>query len=190
MSYKIIFRYLSFDTSVTIKEHVKHKLSPSEEIPFVDLVICPSFHVAYNDTALEYYGISKNEYRRKGKWKPTKNTNGTDLRNVFNEVSYDVEDILIAIRIKTLTRKRQYVDVNFSKETFNELLTITTKYRDTFGRCYSIVPKHPVQKLGIYSMIFETRMDIYLYFGHQGQFLASNSETKVKYILLSKNMHV
>ena len=161
---------------------MKHKLSPSEDIPFVDLVICPNFNVAYNDTALEWYGISKTEYRRKGKWNPTKNANGTDLRNVFNEVSHDVEDILIAIRIKTLTKKRQYVDVNFSKDNFNEFLRITTKYRDTFGRCYSIVPKHQIQKLGIHSIIFETRMDIYLYFGHQGQFLASGSETKVKNI--------
>ena len=177
-----IFRYFAFDTSITIKEHVKHKLSPSDGIPFVDLIICPNFDVAYNVTALESYGINKNEYRRKGKWTPTKNANGTDLRTVFNDVSHDVEDILIAIRIKTLTKKRQYVDIKFSKDNFDEWLTITTKYSDSFGRCYSIVPKHKVQKLGIYSIIFETRMDIYLYFGHQGQFLASGSKKKVKTI--------
>ena len=93
-----------------------------------------------------------------------------------------MEDILISTRIKTFTKKRQYADVNFSNDNFDEFLTITTKYSDTFGRCYSIVPKNQVLKLGIYSMVFETRMDIYLYFGHQGQFLAANSETKVNNI--------
>ena len=54
-----------------------------------------------------------------------------------------------------------------------------TKYSDTFGRCFSIIPTTEVQQLGVQSMIFETRMDVYVYFGHPGQFLAADTDTTV-----------
>ena len=171
------------DTSITIKEFVKHKLSPSDEIPFIDLIICPNFFAAYNDTSLEFYGLSKGKYRGKGRWNPTQNANKTDLRKVFYDVSHDVDDIFVAIRIKTLSKEKRYVDINFEKDDFNEFVTIATKYSDSFGRCFSIIPKQNVLKLGIKSIIFETRMDIYVYFGHPGQFLAADSDTKVTYTL-------
>lgn len=177
-------RFFAKDTAITIKEHVKHKLSPSDEIPFIDLIICPNFFSAYKKDALNFYGLSRGKYRGKGKWNPTKNENGTNLRKVFDDVTHDVEEIFSAIRIKTLSKQRRYVDVYFTKDVFNEYLSITTKYSDSFGRCFSIIPKQDVLKLGVKSMIFETRMDIYVYFGHPGQFLAADSDTKVRFSYL------
>jgi hypothetical protein len=130
--------------------------------------------------------LSKGKYRGKGRWNPTLNANKTDLRRVFKDVSHDVEDIFVAIRIKTLSKETRYVDINFEKDDFNDFVTIVTKYSDSFGRCFSIIPKQQVLKLGVKSIIFETRIDIYVYFGHPGQFLAADSDTKVNYILEDK----
>ena len=129
---------------------------------------------------IDFYGLSKNDYRGKGRWSPTKNESGTDLRRVFDDISHDVDEIFVNIRIKTLNKQRKYVDVNFAKDSYNDSLVITTKYSNTFGRCFSIIPTNEVQQLGIYSIIFETRMDVYVYFGHPGQFLAAGRNSKVR----------
>ena len=92
---------------------------------------------------------------------PGKNGNGTDLRKVFKETTHDVDEIFVNIRIKTLNKERRYADVNFMIDSYNNFLIISTKYSDTFGRCFSIIPTKEVQQLGIQSMIFETRMDVY-----------------------------
>ena len=81
------------------------------------------------------------------------------------------------------------VDVNFDTDNYNSFLMISTKYSDTFGRCFSIIPSKEVQRLGVQSMIFETKMDVYIYFGHPGQFLAADSDTRVIYHFLFKLYH-
>ena len=175
-----ILRYRAGETAITIKEFVKHKTSPTDnELAFVDLMVCPNFFAAYNDTMLDFYGLSKTKYRYEGMWSPEKNGNGTDLRKVFEDVTHDINEIFVNIRIKTLNKERRYVDVNFMIDNYNNFLIISTKYSDTFGRCFSIIPTKEVQQLGVQSMIFETRMDVYIYFGHPGQFLAADSDRRV-----------
>ena len=112
-------------------------------------------------------------------WSPEKNGNGTDLRKVFEDITHDIDKIFVNIRIKTLNKERRYVDINFMIGDYNNFLIISTKYSDTFGRCFSIIPTKEVQQLGVQSMIFETRMDVYIYFGHPGQFLAADSDKRV-----------
>ena len=167
------------DTAITIKEYVKHTLTPSDNIPFIDLVICPNFFAAYKVDALKYYGLEKGKYRSKGQYYPTINGNDTDPREIFYEVSHDVEEIFVGIRIKTLNKEKRYVDIDFSQGNFNDHLSITTKFWNTFGRCYSIIPKENVLNLGVNNMEIKTRVDIYVYFGHPGQFLAANRNSKV-----------
>ena len=113
-------------------------------------------------------------------WSPKRNGRGTDLRKVFEDITHDVDEIFVNIRIKTLSKEKKYLDVDFKKDNYSNFLTITTKYPDTFGRCFSIIPTKEVQQLGVQSMIFETRMDVYIYFAHPGQFLAADSDTKVR----------
>ena len=110
-------------------------------------------------------------------WSPEKN--GTELRKVFEDITHDIDEIFVNIRIKTLNKEKRYVDVNFMLDNYNDYLIISTKYSETFGRCFSVIPSKEVQQLGVQSMIFETRMDVYVYFGHPGQFLAADSDTRV-----------
>ena len=112
-------------------------------------------------------------------WSPEKNGKGTELRKVFEDITHDIDKIFVNIRIKTLNKERRYVDINFMIGDYNNFLIISTKYSDTFGRCFSIIPTKEVQLLGVQSMIFETRMDVYIYFGHPGQFLAADSDKRV-----------
>ena len=142
-------------------------------------MVCPNFFEAYNDTMIDFYGISKTKYRRAGMWSPERNGNGTDLRKVFEDITHDIDDIFVNIRIKTLDKERTYVDVNFKKDNYNDSLIISTKYSDTFGPCFSVIPTEEVQQLGVQSMIFETRMDVYVYFNHPGQFSAAYIDKRV-----------
>ena len=143
------------------------------------MIVCPGFFAAYNLQSLDIYGLSKEEYKHSGKYSPFENGNGTNLREVFNEVSHDVDDIIKGIRIKTLDKQNPYFDIDFSESNFEENINIATKFWNTFGRCYSIIPKAEVLKHGVYNIIIETFMDVYVYFGHPGQFTSSNRNQKV-----------
>ena len=173
------FRYIKGDSAIAIKEFTKHNAHESDDIPFLDLIVCPGYFAAYNPQSLDNYGLRKEEYKHFGKYSPSKNGNGTNLREVFNEVSHDVDDIVKGIRIKTLDKQRPYFDIDFSKGNFEENIDIATKFWNTFGRCYSIIPKVEVLKHGVYNIIIETFMDVYVYFGHPGQFTSSNRNQKV-----------
>ena len=182
-------RYLKKDTAITIKEHASYDIESEEKIPFIDLIICPEFFVAYNKNVLEYYGIEKENYRQNGNFYPNKNGKNIDPRNLLLKASHGIEDILIGIQIKTLNKENPYVDIEFNQNKNNHNnLYITTKFWNTFGRCYSIRPSDKVRQLGVVSMIFEGRMDFYVYFGHPGQFLSANRNQKVcelTFLLLS-----
>ena len=167
------------DTAVTIREYASYNIPPDENIPFIDLIVCPEYFAAYNSEKLEHYGMDKEQYKFMGNFYPKKNGNGTDPRKVFYEVTHDVEDIFDRMRIKTLSKKTPEIHIDFNKENFLEHINITTKFWNNFGRCYSIIPKNNVQKLGIVDIIFETKMSIYVYFGHPGQILAANRNSKV-----------
>ena len=167
------------DTAVTIREYATYNLPSDENIPFIDLIICPEYFEAYNSEKLNYYGIEREQYQFMGHFAPKKNKNGTDPRTIFYEVTHDVEDIIDRMRIKTLDKKSSKIHINFNEGNFLQHINITTKFWNNFGRCYSIIPKRSVQKLGIVDIIFEAKMSIYVYFGHPGQFLAANRNQKV-----------
>ena len=173
------YRFLKKETAVTIKEFSSHDMDAASSIPFVDLIICPEYFAAYKKEALSYFGLDKEGYKRGGKYYPSKNWRGGNLREVFYKVSYEVDEILKGIRIKTLSTTDPYIDIAFSDNRYHPYLNVTTKLWNTFGRCYSIIPKSELQQLGIVSMIFEAKMDIYVYFGHPGQFLTANRNQKV-----------
>lgn len=47
------------ETAVTIREYATNNLPKDENIPFIDLIVCPEYFAAYSRTKLEYYGIDK-----------------------------------------------------------------------------------------------------------------------------------
>ena len=162
---RINFRHLAKDTSV--KEHVKRTSQPSGDIPFIDLTICPSYHSAYKDDVLKYYGIEKTKYRSKGAYRPNNDTTENDLREIFKAITYNVDEILSRMEIVTLSLNTPYHVIDFSRHNFTEHLHITTKFWSTYGRCYSLHPTDDVLKLGVTGIIFEARVDMYVYFGYR-----------------------
>ena len=97
-----------------------------------------------------------------GHFTPQKNGNRTDLREIFYDVTHNVEEIFDRMRIKTLNKKIPEIHINFKDGNFLEHINITTKFWNNFGRCYSIIPKRIIQKLGIVDIIFEAKMSIYV----------------------------
>ena len=170
------------DTSVT--EHVKYTTDTMENanVPFIDFTICPAYESAYKENVLKYYGLTKSDYRHNGMFYPTANGTNVDPRNLFLNVTHDVQDIFIKIIMKTLSYDFPTYEVDFSSNNdFSKNLSITTKFYEHFGRCYSMHPTGDLLKLGITSMYFITKINIYVYFGYPGQFMYSNTKSKVKY---------
>ena len=166
---------MQYETAITIKEYS----TSTDNIPFLDLIVCPEYFEAYNTDKLQYYGMEKETYKFQGQYYPKNNSNGTEARNIFYEVTYDVEEIFDRIRINTLNKADPFIHIDFSKGNFNDHLVITPKFWNHFGRCFSILPKHDVRTLGIVDIIFEAKRSIFVYFGHPGQFEAANRNTKV-----------
>ena len=175
----IFYRYLSKDTSVT--EYVKYTSDTEDNlsVPFIDFTVCPSYESAYKDGILKEYGLEKDEYRNEGMFYPTTNVNNSNPRSLFYSVTHNVDEIFIKIRIKTLNFDSPTYEIDFAKHNFTDHISITPKFYHHFGRCYSVHPKGDVLKLGVTSIYFITKIDIYVYFGYPGQFMYSNTKSKV-----------
>ena len=150
----------------------------NSEMPYLELTICPSYGSAYKDDVLETYGMSKSEYRRGGHYSPTTNETNTDRRLVFNEITYNASELFYRIVFHVNDNIQHKFVVDFEKSHTLQHTDITTKYWPNFGRCYSVRPKDHVIKLGINGIDISARNDIYIYFGHPGQFMY-NTKTKV-----------
>ena len=140
-------------------------------MPFLDLIVCPRYDVAYKGDVMESLGLTKSGYRRLGQFHPTKNHNDNiSLQEVFNLVTYDVHELISKVRVEgkhwgkieeTLTQHKNVT----------EHLDITTKYRPTLGKCYSIRPRSHLIKLGIAIIDIVARNSIYVYMGYPGQYM-------------------
>ena len=111
---------------------------------------------------------------------PTKSYNfSKGLRSVFNDVTYEVHEILKQIRISTSDLENDWIveTLNNSSKYLNNII-IVTKYQRNLGRCYSIRPQQNVIKLGILSIDFVAQIPFYVYLGYPGQF-NYNTKTKV-----------
>ena len=173
------------DTSVT--EHVKYTTDTMENanVPFIDFTVCPAYESAYKEDVLKYYGLTKSDYRSKGVFYPKANGTNLDPRQLFRNATHEVNDIFFKIAMKTLSYDTPSYEIDFSaKDDFSKNINITTKYYEHFGRCYSIHPKGEILKLGVTSMYFITKINIYVYFGYPGQFMYSNTKSKVKCFII------
>ena len=171
---------MSKDTSVT--EYVKYTSETNDnlEMPFIDFTICPAYESAYKDDRLKHYGLEKHQYRDKGMFYPKTNGSNLDARSVFYDVTHDVDEIFTKIKLKTLNYHSPTLEIDFSKDNFADDISITQKFYHHFGRCYSIHPKNDVLKLGVTSIYFYTKIGVYIYFGYPGQFMYSNTKSKVR----------
>ena len=128
---------------------------------------------------LSKYQLSKSQYRREAMYAPMNGNNTLDLTTVFNLVTHELEDILHSMEISTSDREKFKYTIYFDgSNTTKELIEYKTVYSDTFGRCYSLRPRHHIRALGVTKIDIEARMSIYIYFGYPGQFMY-NTKTKV-----------
>ena len=123
--------------------------------------------------------MDKDKYRGKGHYSPNNYTLKTNLRTVFNSITFSVKDLLHYIEIFTLDKKKKLFRVKFDAPNTTEHIDVITKYHYNLGRCYSIRPKNHVIMLGVTSVDIVGRMGIYVYFGYPGQFMY-NTKTKVQ----------
>ena len=129
--------------------------------------------------------MNKQKYRGAGGvYAPKNNTPGNDLRAVFNSITYDVDEMLSRIKFTTVVRPTpsnsgQSFNIDFDGPNITEHIHITTKYWRTYGRCYSIQPKDHVIELGIIRLEIVAHLNIYIYFGHPGQFMHTGTVSKV-----------
>ena len=167
-----------------MKEHVHSTsdgLNTEIPIPFLEFTICPTFQSAYNEEAMNNYGMDKEDYRWGGVYSPSNNkTSHKGLNEIFDDITFDIEELLQSIKISTLDRTYSKFEINFKKSNVSVTdIVITTKYWDTFGRCFGFRPSDHVHRLGVTKVDLIARRDIYIYFGHPGQFMY-NTKTKVR----------
>ena len=171
--------YLTKETIVRERVQSTFEATGDNATAFIDLIVCPTYAAAYNDMALVSYGIDKAKYRSSGYYTAQNNSDGRHLRSIFDSITYSLSELLHKIQIFTLDRKKARIVVDFGQKNINQHLEITTKYWNTYGKCYSIQPKHPILELGVQTIDIVARVDIYLYFGYPGQFMF-NTKTKVR----------
>ena len=152
--------------------------SNDETMPFLDLIVCPRYDVAYKADVMENLGLTKSGYRRKGQFNPAKNyNNSTSLQEVFNLVTYDVHELILKVRFEGKHWGKIEETLNKDKN-MTEHLDITTKYRPTLGKCYSIRPRSHLIKLEIAIIDIVAKNSIYVYMGYPGQYMY-DTKTKV-----------
>ena len=166
----------------TVREQVRATADGAMDktMPFLDLIVCPRYDVAYKDDALKRFGITKSNYRKAKQFKPTTNTSvDLDLWEVFDSVTYNVHELLSKVKIKTEDAKRRDYVENFNNhKNESEHFNITTKYQINLGKCFSIIPYSHVVKQGVTLIDFTARTSIYVYMSYPGQFVY-DTPTKV-----------
>lgn len=153
--------------------------SEDTDSPFIELTICPSYESAYREEVLNAYGMDKEKYRGKGVYSPSNNSKGMELRSIFNNVTYDIDELLFRISIRTNSQQNRSFDFEFDGKDFMEHIDVITKYYHHFGRCFSLHPKKHILSLGVNAIVVVARINVYVYFGHPGQFMSLNTKSKV-----------
>ena len=173
-----MYRYLSKETIV--REHIRHTADVVKDanLQFLELTICPGYRYAYKDDVLKRYGMDKRKFRKGGSYAPLNYSEGMDLRKIFNSVTYEIEELLLYIKIFTLDRQKPQLTIDFQALNTTRHIKVVTKYRSTFGKCYSIQPRDHVVQLAIVKIDIMARYGIYVYFGYPGQFMY-NTKSKV-----------
>ena len=119
-------------------------------------------------------GTSIKTYR-KGNF--STNTTDKDFVKTFHDVSYGLSEILKKVKISTESEDVPSVDLTLSNNDPNA--NYVTKYRNNFGRCFSIELSPNITNFAITKIEFWAFMNIYIYLHHPGQFMDVDSKSKV-----------
>ena len=170
-----------------MREQIRSTNHVSEKgnLPFVELTVCPSYDFAFKEHMMTRYGLDSNKYRSEGKYTPDNNYyRDVDLREIFDQITHDIHEILQSIKIFTLDHKHDMFLEQFNgNKTETNFVRIITKYQSNLGKCYSIQPKEEVLKFGIRIVELVSKTGIYVYLGYPGQFTHHITKTKVMWNL-------
>ena len=173
-------RFLEYDTST--KTHVT--LTSDIVAPFIEFVVCPSYHTAYKTSEMSSYDIDRKQYSNGESFYPR--VQGMDIRprELFNHITYNASELLKKIVIRTVDTDEPKIIIDPSNmSNSSERVSMITKYSATFGRCYALGISEEVIIYGIISIEIESNIDIYVYFGHPGQFMHVDTKSKVHSML-------
>ena len=165
-----IKRFIQSETKAIISE------KRTGDTTFIAFTICPSYADAYNAKVLEGLGSSVDQYRG-GNFTLGNYPDFSNSYQAFESVSHNLSYLIKSIKISTADTTRSKVKVPIRKK--SEEATLVTKYDSTFGRCYSLQLDRSVTALGITKIEFSTRLNIYIYLHHPGQYMDVDSKSKV-----------
>ena len=157
------------------------KSTSDPETTFIVFTICPEFHSAYKKEKLELYGISsENDYRYNSVWYPTMNkTTSKNGREIFHDITHELHELIDIVEISTQSLARPKIVIDTQKELNKIYVEFSTKYVDTFGRCYTMKPARDLLDLGVTKVEFVSYIGVYVFLEHPGQHLHVNSRSKV-----------
>ena len=165
------------EKSTSTKTHIKPTSDPAT--PFVDFVVCPSYQKAYKQEVIRNFGLEREQYKDGVSFYPLANETDLDPRSFYDKITHNFSEIFDKIIVRTLNQKEPKVTIDLSKEEETERIFIETKHYATFGRCFSIQMPDDIISNGIISIEFIANVDIYVYFGHPGQFMHVDTKSKV-----------
>lgn len=172
-SEKCFKRYFQFDTTATLS------VKPTGEATFLAFSICPAFEEAYKNDVLAKYGIRERNYQ-KGVYNPSINPENASHEDIFNEATYTLEEIVKEIRLKTSNQARTEVVVPFKLMEWNsEIATWDTNYHQLYGKCYTMSVQPDIAQMEVTQIQVESKINIFVFLHHPGQFNDFNSKTKV-----------
>lgn len=163
---KCLSRYLQYETTAILS------VKKTGETTFLAFTVCPAFHHAYKDDILRQYGTSRKVYQR-GNY--TVNETAKSAEEIFEEVTWELSDILKKVYVKTMDDDQPKVVIPVDES----LDVWMVKFHPLYGKCFSLVLGQNVTRLGVRRVDFTLNSTVYVYLHHPGQFWDYNSKAKV-----------
>ena len=135
--------------------------------------------MAYKEDVLKEHGLDRETYLTGRTSYTSDNGEKIDPRELFDSITYDVSELFSEIVVRTLSKDDPKIKINFANQNFTSRVDIKAKPYAKLGRCYSIHLSDQIIELGIISVAIQTKIDIYVYFAHPGQFMHVNTKSKV-----------
>ena len=170
------------------------KVTSTGNETYLAFTVCPAYHDAYKPNVLEEYGTSRWNYVG-GNFTTIPN-NKTDLE-IFNDITHNLFEVLeeMVVSTKFKVKLKLIPDDSTSKSTFklkpdedtsrskdkleHPDVKVVTKYDETFGKCFSVELGPEITALGVTKLDFVSKLNIFIYLHHPGQYMDVDSRSKV-----------
>ena len=147
--------------------------------PFPDLTVCPS--VPYKANVLLKNGIpDRKSIQFESDW--VSNDSTTSAEDLFDQVVYDLEDIVEDLQLYLETPFHGNATIFFPSSRFGNICN-QTLFRNTDyyynGRCFTLRLPHCILKLGVLELVLHFHKKVDTFIHHEGQFFSPNSRARV-----------